>query len=229
MALTWTLQISANHTVEAAGWTTVAALQPGNDGDDAITPDNFAEGEEDTVFAFEDRNTLSQEWPGRRVFVVLGADCIYLFNSEGDIINEPESYVVDGRQPLDGEEGYADWRAGYYCVLDEVPVVEAAAAFEVAAEPDEAAALLLGMHQEGAAAADAAPAEAAPLTAIAALPASRAAVARSPRAAAARALRAARTRDPRRCWLLAAGCWLLQRAFAAARATAARSASLYVV
>ena len=115
-----TLQINAVYSVTTDPWPTVAAAQPAAADEDAITPESFSEAEEGDVFAFEDRNHLWDDWPGRCVFVVLGDDCIYLFDSEGARIDEPESFVVDGVQPLNGSDGFFDdWRSGYYRMLDE--------------------------------------------------------------------------------------------------------------
>ena len=87
-----TLQINAVYSVTTDPWPTVAAAQPAAADEDAITPESFSEAEEGDVFAFEDRNHLWDAWPGRCVFVVVGSDCIYLFDSEGARIDERESF-----------------------------------------------------------------------------------------------------------------------------------------
>ena len=94
------LQINALYSVQSEPWITVAANQPAASDADAITPDNFLEAEEDEVFAFEDRNSFAQPW--RSVFIVLGDGCVYVFDSDGQRINEPSEGVVDGVQMLDG-------------------------------------------------------------------------------------------------------------------------------
>ena len=76
VAMSLTLQINAIYSVTTDPWPTVAAEQPAAADEDAITPETFSEAEEGDVFAFEDRNFLWDEWPGRCVFVVLGDDCI---------------------------------------------------------------------------------------------------------------------------------------------------------
>ena len=54
----------------------------------------------------EDRNDFTQEWPGRRVFIMLQDECVYVFYDTGQAIDEPESFVANGRQQLHGEDGF---------------------------------------------------------------------------------------------------------------------------
>jgi hypothetical protein len=109
------LPLSPLYAIDTEDWPTVAAAQPLAAHDDAITPDNFLENDEGDIFAFEDRNVFTEDWPGRHIFVVLGSDEVLLFDTEGNPINEPEHGVPDGRQPLNGEGGFVEeWRHGYY-------------------------------------------------------------------------------------------------------------------
>ena len=97
------LQISALVSVETESWPTIAAEQPAADDEDAITPDNFVDGGyEGDVFAFEDRNCIADDW--RLIFVVLSEDCVYIFNDSGEKMHEPSDGVVEGRQPLEGDD-----------------------------------------------------------------------------------------------------------------------------
>jgi hypothetical protein len=109
------LQLSAIYAIDTEDWPTVAAAQPLAAHDDAITPDNFLENDEGDIFAFEDRNVFTEDWPGRHIFVVLGSGEVLLFDDEGNPINEPEHGVTNGRQPLDGDSGFVEeWRHSYY-------------------------------------------------------------------------------------------------------------------
>ena len=76
----------------------MAAQQPGLLDNDAITPQNFVEADIGDVLAMEDRNDFTQEWPGRRVFIMLQDECVYVFDEIGNAIHEPESFVAHGRQ-----------------------------------------------------------------------------------------------------------------------------------
>jgi hypothetical protein len=58
------LQLSAIYAIDTEDWPTVAAAQPLAAHDDAITPDNFLENDEGDIFAFEDRNVFTEDWPG---------------------------------------------------------------------------------------------------------------------------------------------------------------------
>ena len=110
-----TLRCSEARSVTTRPWEMVAASQPAADDDDAITADNFTEADEYDVFAMNDRNSFAQEWPNRRIFVVLGDGCVHIFNEQGVAINEPGEGVIEGRQDLDGDSGFlADWTSDYY-------------------------------------------------------------------------------------------------------------------
>ena len=75
----------------------------------------------------EDRNDFTQEWPGRRVFIMLQDECVYVFDETGNAIHEPGSFVANGQQKLHGEDGFiADWEHGYYRLPVELPVPAAA-------------------------------------------------------------------------------------------------------
>jgi hypothetical protein len=111
------LQINALYAVETEPWPIIAAEQPAADEEDATTPSNFVDGGyEGEVFAFEDRNCIADDW--RLVYVVLSDDCVYIFNDTGEKIHEPSDGIVEGRQPLEGDDetpGFLDdWRDGYY-------------------------------------------------------------------------------------------------------------------
>ena len=79
-------------------------------------PPDF-EPEEGDVLALEDRDCFITEWPSRRVFVLVGFDCIYLFDENGTVIDDPENFVPNGRQDHLGDHGFInEFRSGdnYY-------------------------------------------------------------------------------------------------------------------
>ena len=83
-----------------------------------VQADNFAKELPGHCLALEDRNSLAEEWPGRRVFVVRGATSACIFDEDGDAIDEPSDFVSAGVQPLEDEDesktfGH-DWDAGFY-------------------------------------------------------------------------------------------------------------------
>jgi len=83
-----------------------------------VQADNFAKELPGHCLALEDRNSLAEEWPGRRVFVVRGATSACIFDEDGDAIDEPADFVSAGVQPLEDEDesktfGH-DWDAGFY-------------------------------------------------------------------------------------------------------------------
>ena len=51
-------------------WTQVAATQ-------VLPAPDFGDCTEGDLFAMEDRNSLANEWPGRRVFVGMGKSCVW--------------------------------------------------------------------------------------------------------------------------------------------------------
>jgi hypothetical protein len=99
------LQLSPAYSVMTKSWPEVAATMPQADAEDTSTPENFLEGSElDDVFALNDRNNFSQEWPHRRIFLVMGDDCVHLFDVNGVAIDEPGENVVKGVQHLQGPQ-----------------------------------------------------------------------------------------------------------------------------
>ena len=77
--------------------------------------------EEGDVLAMWDRNLFTSDWPGRRVFVLLYSEqWVYVFDEHGVAIDEPDSFVVGGRQALRGDNSFEqEWGDGsdyYYCV-----------------------------------------------------------------------------------------------------------------
>ena len=77
--------------------------------------------EEGDVLAMWDRNLFTSDWPGRRVFVLLYSEqSVFVFDEHGVAIDEPESFVVGGRQALRGDNSFEqEWGDGsdyYYCV-----------------------------------------------------------------------------------------------------------------
>ena len=56
------------------------------DDEERICPQSFYDCEVGTVLALEDRNSLAQDWPGRRVFVVRGntSACVFDCNFRQD-------------------------------------------------------------------------------------------------------------------------------------------------
>ena len=82
-----------------------------------ITLDGLEEGD---TLAMWDRNNWDQPWPGREVLVHMAADQhILLFDAAGVRIDEPESFVPNGLQPIRGDNGFAsewDGQDAYYCI-----------------------------------------------------------------------------------------------------------------
>ena len=77
---------------------------------------NFSDADEGDMFAMEDRNSLASEWPGRKVFIGFGGDCVYVFNENGILIDEPDEGVRKGCQAFsEGEDHFqGDVSEGYY-------------------------------------------------------------------------------------------------------------------
>lgn len=96
--------------VETDSWAEIAEQQSGLDEEEAITPDRFVEADVGEVLAMYDRNRFDQPFE-RRVFVMLGDDEVYVFREDGSRIDEPSNFVVDGAQPLEGDESFiSDWK-----------------------------------------------------------------------------------------------------------------------
>ena len=109
------LKINGTRLVKVRSWASVHNDQPGANDDECWSTQSFPEADEGDVMVMHDRNSFAQEWPNRRVFVVLGAGCVHIFDEHGVAINEPSEGVADGRQALGGSDGFlADWKAGYY-------------------------------------------------------------------------------------------------------------------
>ena len=85
--------------------------------------------EEGDVLALEDRNAFTEEWPGRRVFVVLDTEDALVFTESGEPIHEPSNFVENGRQPLHGDHGFlAEFNRGdgdYYRIPPKESCLEA--------------------------------------------------------------------------------------------------------
>ena len=64
-------------------------------------------------------NTFYDE-PHRRVFIiVVDEDHVLVFDENGSRVDEPDQFVVDGRQNLHGDTGFlSDWDQGFYTVPD---------------------------------------------------------------------------------------------------------------
>ena len=73
------LKLNKDESWDGPTWAAMAAQQPGLLDNDAITPQNFVEADIGDVLAMEDRNDFTQEWPGRRVFIMLQDECVYVF------------------------------------------------------------------------------------------------------------------------------------------------------
>ena len=113
------LHIDGECDVESVPWLAVDSDQDHLEEDDLVTADGFIDSEVGTVLALQDRNNLVEDWPGRRVFVVMGVSCACIFDEDGTPIDEPEEYVVAGKHLLVHEDDEAktfahDWNAGFY-------------------------------------------------------------------------------------------------------------------
>ena len=72
--------------VEVEDWIRLDGEQDDLDDEEKICPQSFYDCEVGTVLALEDRNSLAQDWPGRRVFVVRGntSACVFDCNFRQD-------------------------------------------------------------------------------------------------------------------------------------------------
>ena len=92
--------------VDAPQWAVLAA----DERNLQVTPDSLEDGD---LVAFEDRQSLSHDWPQRPVYVLVDDENIYLCDDSGALINESDT--PGGVQTLDGDDGFmAQWREGYY-------------------------------------------------------------------------------------------------------------------
>ena len=77
-------------------------------------PLGFVEGGHGTTLAMYDRNLFSEAF-NRRVYVVHGDDCVHVFDTDGNLVNEPTNFVTNGRQALNGDHSFLeDWKEDYY-------------------------------------------------------------------------------------------------------------------
>ena len=100
-------------------WEALAEKQHGLYSD--LSPESIEEGD---CFAFFDRNSFAQDWSdtSRKVFILIEDEVhTFVFDEHGLPIHEPDAGVVNGRQPLQGPDGFfEDWRQDYY----KLPAVE---------------------------------------------------------------------------------------------------------
>ena len=72
-----------------------------------MTPDSLEDGD---LVAFEDRQSLSHDWPQRPVYVLVEDENIYLCDDRGALINESDT--PGGVQTLDGDDGFMAQTSG---------------------------------------------------------------------------------------------------------------------
>ena len=112
------LHIDGECDVESAAWLDVDAEQDEFELEDLVTADGFCDCEVGMVLALQDRNSLVEGWPGRRVYVVKGVSCACIFDEHGTPIDEPDDFVKAGKHLLvhdDEAKTFAhDWAAGFY-------------------------------------------------------------------------------------------------------------------
>lgn len=83
-----------DHVFDTPCWEEVAAAQL----PPALEQKHIIDSPLGTVFAFMDRNNLSQPLE-RRIFVVRGDDNnIFLFHSDGTVLDEPDAFTAGGVQ-----------------------------------------------------------------------------------------------------------------------------------
>ena len=77
---------------------------------DRTEPITLSSLEEGDCLAMWDRNNFTEEWPGREVFVLMDSDSVLVFDAGGQIVDEPESFVPAGRQPMRGDNSFTqEW------------------------------------------------------------------------------------------------------------------------
>ena len=102
------LTASTGELFEVDPWNQLARLQTtlSSNPDEAITDVNFLGADPGEVLAMLYRNLFSDDFE-RHIYVVMGRDdCVHIFTENGDRINEPENFVVDGVQKLTGEDSF---------------------------------------------------------------------------------------------------------------------------
>ena len=114
MLQTGGLGVNMEDGFEIEPWTTLLRRNMQGSGEDLVPP-VFQQLEEGDCLAMEDRNNWDHEWPGRRVFVLLGLENVLVFDEQGCPVDEPDFYVPGGVQPLRGDNSFeTDWQEGYY-------------------------------------------------------------------------------------------------------------------
>ena len=124
---TLVLRVSEELSAYVPTWSRMVKEQLDLTGEEAITPVNFSESDLGDVIAMEDRNNFSDEWPERRVFAMLGDDCVHIFDEHGKLIHEPENGLDQGKQVINGEQGFlAEWIEEAYYRLPQAASMDAA-------------------------------------------------------------------------------------------------------
>ena len=60
--------------------------------DELVTANSFSDSDCGTVLALQDRNSLAEDWPGRRVFVVMGVTSACILDENGTPIDEQDEF-----------------------------------------------------------------------------------------------------------------------------------------
>ena len=112
------LRANVTSKLESKRWVDLDAEQDLMEDNEVACAESFGDCEHNHVLALEDRNSLTEEWPGRRVFVVKGATCACIFDDSGVPIDEPSDFVSAGKQLLvcddEAKTFRHDWDAGFY-------------------------------------------------------------------------------------------------------------------
>ena len=135
----------ALNVAELGGWGERARTQelPAGFGVDPVD-----DAHPETFFALEDRQSLEDAWPGRKVFVGLGKDIAWLFDEQGVKIDDPDHHITKGGQPMDGDHGFrTDWSQGYFRKVPREPEPEPADALTSLLRPG--ARVRIALTQEG--------------------------------------------------------------------------------
>jgi len=80
-----------------------------------INPEGWeSDWEAGDIVALEDRNELTREWPGRRIFALFDDDRVFIFDENGLPLDEPDYGVPLGCQKLHGDASFVEELGVYY-------------------------------------------------------------------------------------------------------------------